>query len=183
MTERKPAGMSFETWTDKQIREAQERGDFENLPGTGKPIPGKGQPDDELWWLKGYLAREKLDFVLPTSLRLRKEIEDIAVRVDRERREYGVRKVVEELNERIGQENRWPTAGPPLNRMPLDVESVVAGWHERRAARQPEPAQRPAKQPEQEPGEQPAQRLAHEPEEQPAPPRRRWFRRRSQPDR
>lgn len=156
MTERKPKGMSGETWIEKQIREAEERGEFENLRGAGLPIPGRGQPDDELWWLKGYLAREQLDFALPTSLKLRKEVEDVADRVDRERRENAVRHVVEELNERIARENRLPSAGPPLNRMPLDVDAVVAGWHERRAARTPPPA----------------------PEPVPEPARRRWWQRR-----
>ena len=28
----------WEKWVDQQIREAQERGEFDNLPGTGKPI-------------------------------------------------------------------------------------------------------------------------------------------------
>lgn len=28
----------WENWVDQQIREAQERGEFDNLPGTGKPI-------------------------------------------------------------------------------------------------------------------------------------------------
>ncbi|MBA3251367.1 MAG: DUF1992 domain-containing protein [Geodermatophilaceae bacterium] len=143
MTERKPAGMSFETWVEKQIREAKERGDFENLSGAGKPIPGRGQPDDELWWLKGYLAREQLDFALPNSLRLRKEIEDLPGRVDRERREYAVRHVVDDLNERIHQENRLPTPGPPLNRMPVDVEAVVTAWQDRRTAQVPAPAPEP----------------------------------------
>jgi hypothetical protein len=32
----------FESWIDKQIREAQERGDFDNLRGAGKPLT----PDD-----------------------------------------------------------------------------------------------------------------------------------------
>jgi hypothetical protein len=40
MTERKPAGMSFETWVDNQISRSIARGDFEDLPGAGKPIPG-----------------------------------------------------------------------------------------------------------------------------------------------
>jgi len=158
VTERKPKGMSVETWIEKQIRQAEERGQFENLPGAGKPIPGRGQPDGELWWLKGYMAREKLDFVLPASLRLRKEIEDLPDRVDRERREYAVRHVVDDLNERIGQENRWPTPGPPLNRMPVDVEVVVAEWHQRRAAREPV--------------------LAPVPEPSAPPARRRWWSRR-----
>ncbi len=63
MTQRKPQGMSFETWVDKAIREAEERGAFADLPGTGKPIPGAGQPDDELWWVKAKLRREKLTFI------------------------------------------------------------------------------------------------------------------------
>ena len=28
----------WEKWVDQQIREAQERGEFDNLPGTGKPL-------------------------------------------------------------------------------------------------------------------------------------------------
>lgn len=141
MTERKPAGMSFETWADKQIREAEQRGEFTGLSGAGKPIPGRGQPDDELWWLKQYMAREKLDFALPTGLRLRKEIEDIDVRVARERQEPAVRRVVEDLNTRIRRENLTPSPGPALNRMPLDVEQVVARWRAARATpKAPEPA-------------------------------------------
>jgi DnaJ family protein C protein 28 len=30
--------MTWESWIDQQIREAQERGDFDNLPGSGKPL-------------------------------------------------------------------------------------------------------------------------------------------------
>lgn len=29
---------NWENWVDQQIREAQERGEFDNLPGTGKPL-------------------------------------------------------------------------------------------------------------------------------------------------
>ena len=38
MTERKPFGVSWETWIDRQIREGMERGEFDGLPGHGKPI-------------------------------------------------------------------------------------------------------------------------------------------------
>lgn len=30
----------FESWIDRQIREAQERGEFDDLPGAGEPIKG-----------------------------------------------------------------------------------------------------------------------------------------------
>ncbi|MBA2555425.1 MAG: DUF1992 domain-containing protein [Geodermatophilaceae bacterium] len=132
MTERKPVGMSVETWVDKQIREAQERGEFDNLPGAGKPIPGRGQADDEMWWLKQYMAREKLTMALPTSLQIRKEAEDIQTRVAKERRESQVRRIVDELNDRIRREIRHATAGPPLRLGPLDVDAVVEAWREQR---------------------------------------------------
>jgi len=132
VTERKPFGMPIETWVDRQIREAQERGEFDNLPGAGKPIPGKGQPDDELWWLKQYMAREKLTMALPTSLQIRKEAEDILTRVAKERREPAVRRIVGELNDRISAEIRTPTAGPPLRLGPLNVDAVVEAWREKR---------------------------------------------------
>jgi hypothetical protein len=32
--------MPYESWVDRQIREAIERGEFDNLPGQGKPIKG-----------------------------------------------------------------------------------------------------------------------------------------------
>ena len=38
MTDRKPPGVGFQTWVERQIREAMERGEFDNLPGKGKPI-------------------------------------------------------------------------------------------------------------------------------------------------
>jgi hypothetical protein len=49
MTARKPPGVGWESWIDKQIREAEERGEFEDLPGAGQPIPDLDKPFDELW--------------------------------------------------------------------------------------------------------------------------------------
>jgi Domain of unknown function (DUF1992) len=37
MTERKPPGVSWESWFEEQIRRAREDGAFDNLPGAGKP--------------------------------------------------------------------------------------------------------------------------------------------------
>jgi DnaJ family protein C protein 28 len=31
-------GLTWQSWVDRQIREAQERGEFEDLPGIGQPI-------------------------------------------------------------------------------------------------------------------------------------------------
>ena len=34
------------------IREAQERGEFDNLPGAGKPLTDLGDTDDPMWWVR-----------------------------------------------------------------------------------------------------------------------------------
>jgi hypothetical protein len=48
-----------ETTSDRVIREAMEAGDFEDLPGQGKPIPGAGTVDDEMWWVRSWLKRNR----------------------------------------------------------------------------------------------------------------------------
>ena len=42
---RKPG--DWEKWVDQQIREAQEKGEFDNLPGAGKPIDLTPNPYDQ----------------------------------------------------------------------------------------------------------------------------------------
>lgn len=72
----------YESLVDRQIREAQERGEFEDLPGAGRPLTGSGQPSDEDWWLKELVHRENLGpSALPTTLRLRREGEDLPRRL------------------------------------------------------------------------------------------------------
>ncbi len=44
---------------DRQIRQAAERGEFDDLPGAGKPIEGLDAGYDPGWWAKRYLRREK----------------------------------------------------------------------------------------------------------------------------
>ncbi|HEY5890369.1 MAG TPA: DnaJ family domain-containing protein [Acidimicrobiia bacterium] len=47
------------TWIDDVILAAQARGEFEALPGTGKPIPGAGTRDDDLWWVRSWVERNR----------------------------------------------------------------------------------------------------------------------------
>lgn len=44
---------------ERLIRKAMEAGEFDDLPGTGEPIPGAGTVDDELWWVRSWLQRNK----------------------------------------------------------------------------------------------------------------------------
>jgi Domain of unknown function (DUF1992) len=135
MTERKPPEVSFETWVDKEIRLARERGDFDNLPGEGKPLPGASGSDDELWWVKNYIRREGLssEALLPTPLRLRREIERLPDTVRDLGSERMVRDVVDQLNLRIVDWLRAPV-GPHVRIGPVDADEVVRRWRADRAA-------------------------------------------------
>ena len=131
MTERKPRDISFASWVDQQIAEAAERGAFDNLPGAGKPIPRRGGGTEA--WLQDYLRREGVSAgeLLPTPLRLRKEIERLAGTVQDLNSEDEVRAVVRGLNRRILEWRRIPT-GPPVYLRLVDEEAMVARWRDAR---------------------------------------------------
>jgi len=131
MTERKPRGMSFTSWIDQQINEAEERGLFDNLPGHGKPLPDPGEADFGEAWLRDYVRREGVpaEEFLPTPLRLRKDAERLAERVPDFRTEREVREAVAELNERIMDWRRLPL-GPPIFVPLVDEELTVGRWRD-----------------------------------------------------
>jgi hypothetical protein len=166
MTERKPAGIGFESWVERQIREAAEAGKLDDLPGRGKPIPGLDRPYDELWWIRQKMAGEGLanDALLPTPLRLRREIEELPETIRTLRTEKAVREAIAKVNERIVEHLRVPS-GPRVLVRPVDPEPLVERWQAERAARKTAPNTRP----------EPAPAAPTEPEKQP---RRRFFRRR-----
>jgi hypothetical protein len=123
----------YESSIDRQLREARERGEFDNLPGTGKPLPDAGREYDEDWWVRDWLRREgSTSSVLPPTLQLRREAEDLQELVDRQTSEPGVRDLVVRLNEQIRKARVGLMDGPPVLLPPLDVEKVVRGWRERR---------------------------------------------------
>ena len=57
-----------QTWVDLQIQQAMARGDFDDLPGAGKPIEDLGTEHDPDWWLKRLIEREQITGVLPPAL-------------------------------------------------------------------------------------------------------------------
>lgn len=127
MTERKPPGATFESWVDRQIRDATERGEFRDLPGAGKPLRGENAPYDEMWWVKEKLRREGVSY-LPPSLAFRKEADDAYAAALRAPTENEVRRRIAELNERLREAVLANLAGPAVNLAPYDVEQVVAEW-------------------------------------------------------
>ena len=124
---RKPPGVSWESWTERLIREGIDRGEFDDLPGRGKPIAGLDGPRDELWWVRDKLRREELD-ALPVSLALRRDREQLLANLAAFPDERQLRDTAEELNRRIRHLNRYGAAGPPSTVMVLDVDDVIARW-------------------------------------------------------
>jgi hypothetical protein len=126
--------MPYESWVDRQIREAIERGEFANLPGQGKPIKGLNGREDENWWVKAYLEREMLPLPLPTALALRKEVVELAETLADVPDEESVREIVRDLNHRIAASHRIRVDGPPIVIGLVNVEQAVAEWRRRRAS-------------------------------------------------
>ena len=121
----------YESWVDRQVREAQERGEFDDLPGAGKPIPGlKGRHDPD-WWVKGLMEREQIRPPLPPTLALRTEVSELPQTLAGVRDERVVRDLVEALNQRILDLRRRPAAGRAVFVGTVDVEQVVAEWRRR----------------------------------------------------
>jgi hypothetical protein len=138
--------MSYQDWTEVQIRDAQRRGQFENLRGAGKPIEGLDRPRDELEWIAQYLNREGIDAssVLPPALALAREVELLPERLRRLPTEKQARDAVAELNDRILAARLVPRDGPPVNVRRVDVELAIAAWQQSRAAAQAAAAARAA---------------------------------------
>jgi hypothetical protein len=130
VTERKPREMPIVSWVDRQIAEAQERGEFEDLRGSGRPLaPPSGRDAATDWAIRK--AKEgdlEVASFLPPSLKLMRELEDLPQTLARVRTEQRVRAIVEDINERIRETHRRPQVGPPLRARPLDVDKTVEEW-------------------------------------------------------
>jgi hypothetical protein len=123
----------YESSVDRQLREAAERGEFDNLEGAGRPLPDHGQEYAEDWWVRDWLRREgATSGVLPATLALRREVQDLPAAVDRLRTESEVRRHVAEVDEKIRKARVGLMDGPPVVLPPLDADRIVAGWRERR---------------------------------------------------
>jgi len=139
MTERKPPQMSYNSWIDQQIADAERRGLFADLPGAGKPLnikPGSADGDHGQAWLRDYARREGVaaEEMLPTPLRLRREIERLAESAGEFRSEAEVREAAADLNRRIVEWRRIPV-GPPIHVRLVNADDLVERWRTARAAR------------------------------------------------
>lgn len=120
---------------ETELQQAIRRGDFDNLPGFGKPLPGLGGTHDENWWIRRKIETEKLHGLGPAALTLRVENTELEGRLDRLSREADVREALEDFNRRVIEARRQLLGGPPVVTPTRDVERELAAWRERRASR------------------------------------------------
>src|SRR4051794_11861027 len=130
MTERKPPGMSFESRVESQIARGLARGDFDDLPGAGRPLRDLDREQSSYDWALAWARRENADPVgmLPPGLALRREREllpDVVVRLPSE---AAVRALVADFNARVERFWRRPVEGPAVAVGQLDTDDLVAVW-------------------------------------------------------
>ena len=141
MTQRKPSGMTFESWVEQQIRRAEDEGAFEGLSLAGKPLPRRDREKSSYEWALEWAKREEADVagMLPTGLALRKEREELPALIARQTSEVAVRALVEAHNARVDQYYRRPVEGVWVPVGMADVEELVAGWRRDRPTAPPPP--------------------------------------------
>ena len=126
MTRRKPSSMGFTSWIDEQVAEARKRGDFDNLPGKGKPLEGLDKRDPD-WWLRSLMEREGLDW-LPPTLAIRRDVESFYEALATLPDERAVLLRLKALNKKIRESNSGNLNGPPSTVAPLQAAEVLTHW-------------------------------------------------------
>jgi hypothetical protein len=117
------------------IAQAIRRGEFDDLPGAGKPLTDLTQTCDPDWWIRRKIEREQLTGLGPPALTLRTENAALDDRLDATHSEVGVRELLHDFNNRVIEARRQLQGGPPVVTPTRDVDEEVARWRERRAAR------------------------------------------------
>nr|WP_264028933.1 DUF1992 domain-containing protein [Cellulosimicrobium sp. SH8] len=119
-------------YVDAVIDQAIRRGEFDDLPLAGKPIPGLTGTHDPDWWLKSVIEREQLTGLGPPAMLLKQEDRELDDRLDRELDESTVREILADFNARVVDARRQLLGGPPVVTPTRDVDREVARWRARR---------------------------------------------------
>jgi hypothetical protein len=122
-------------YVENAIQQAIRRGEFDNLPGAGKPLEGLTGQHDPDWWIRRKIEREQLSGLGPPALTLRVENAQLEASLDQLHRESEVREAVEDFNRRVIEARRQLLGGPPVVTPTRDAGDEVRAWRERREAR------------------------------------------------
>lgn len=115
---------AFQSIVEKRIKEAQERGDFDNLPGQGQPIQLEDDshiPED---MRLVYKILKNADCI-PPELQLRKEIrqmEDMLEGIPDEKEKY---RQIKKINYKILQINLMRNRSPLLDEAEIYYKKVL----------------------------------------------------------
>ncbi|WP_314650166.1 DUF1992 domain-containing protein [uncultured Microbacterium sp.] len=129
------AAVDRAAFIESAIQVAIRRGEFDDLPGAGKPIEGLGDHHDPDWWIRRKIETENLTGLGPPALLLREEDRGLDAQLDLLGREADVRAVLDDFNRRVVEARRQLLGGPPVVTTTRDVDAEVEAWTERRARR------------------------------------------------
>ncbi len=107
-----PTERDFESLVERQIRQAAERGEFDNLRGSGRPIENLSTVYDPDWWAKRYIEKEKERHRADELRRaIRVELPRLRVMADRATaatRVDALNEMVDAVNEHLTSDDRVP---------------------------------------------------------------------------
>lgn len=132
---------------ESEIEQAIRRGDFDDLPGAGKPLdlPSTHDPD---WWIRQRLAEGDVDrdALLPVVVLLRREYEQRDGTLSALLTEEAAREYAEDFTRRV-QDDRRENPFARMMAPEWDPADAAARWRELQAQR-PAPAAAPEPVPE-----------------------------------
>lgn len=138
---REPTARDRAAYVETAIQQAIRRGEFDDLPGAGKPLEGLTDRHDPDWWIRRKIQSEQLTGLGPPALRLRVEHAEFDDRLDAMTREEDVREYIEDFNARVIDARRQLLGGPPVVTPTRDVGAELVAWHRRREERRAAAAQ------------------------------------------
>jgi hypothetical protein len=130
-----PTAADRAAYVETAIQQAIRRGEFDDLPGAGKPLPGLTGRHDPDWWIRRKIESERLTGLGPPALTLRNEDAALDGRLDGMHREEDVRAAIDDFNTRVKEARRQLLGGPPVVTQLRDPDQVVRAWRERRLER------------------------------------------------
>lgn len=133
---RETSAVERAAYVETAIQQAIRRGEFDDLPGAGKPLPGLDGRHDPDWWIRRKIERERLTGLGPPALTLRTEDAGLDARLDGLHRESEVREVLDDFNRRVREARLQLLGGPPVITPLREVDAELAAWRERRAERE-----------------------------------------------
>lgn len=134
-TAKEPTVEQRAQFVEVSIQQAMRRGDFDNLPGAGKPLVNLHEAYDPDWWIRRKIEREKISGLGPPALTLRTENTSLDARLDGVQSENEVREILGDFNQRVIEARRQLQGGPPVVTPTRDVDEEVRRWQDRRDAR------------------------------------------------